>query len=205
MQEYGFTPECDRRCLASSSDLENLQLHPFHVHRNGFSPVWRRKCVFKCDALEYNLSHPGYEHTNILSSDLRSSEIFRRSDTVAVILSASLNASFCSRYELKFSSELLVLPTKISSILMGLVHSFKSNTDDKSHKSIPMFRKSMHDSEQSGDGSTGEKMGCNKSFVSSESNVSNGVSKSILVESQGSKYEIEELSDNSLSDHGILS
>ena len=57
---YGRTPECERRCLASSSDLEKRQSQPGHVQTNGFSPVWRRRCAFRCELLLYVLWHFGY-------------------------------------------------------------------------------------------------------------------------------------------------
>ena len=46
LQAYGLTPVCFLMCLPNSSDLENFQPHPFHVHMYGFSPVWVLRCAF---------------------------------------------------------------------------------------------------------------------------------------------------------------
>ena len=65
-----MTPLCDRLCLASSSDLENLHPHCGHVHANGFSPVCRRMCAFRWLDLAYSFPQPGNRQGKILSSSL---------------------------------------------------------------------------------------------------------------------------------------
>jgi len=67
---YGLTPECERLCRANSSDRENRQPQPGHVHANGFSPVCRRRWAFRCELLLYILLQPGYVQKCTFSSAL---------------------------------------------------------------------------------------------------------------------------------------
>ena len=65
-----MTPECERWCLASSSDLEKRRLQLGQVQAKGFSPVCRRRCAFRCDDLAYSLPQPANGQGKILSSPL---------------------------------------------------------------------------------------------------------------------------------------